>query len=240
LLNCRSLIRHIEDIKKDPILSFSDVICLNETWMKSNMDDEQLNIPEYELHLNSNGVGKGIGTYFKSGLISPEVDITKSRAQITLLSSPELDVVNVYRSQGMNNAELAHDLKDIINNSKFTLICGDFNLCYVDDRDNEVTRMLEYEGFSQLVHEATHFKGGHIDHVYSNHSSKDFQIGVSLYSPYYLAKDHDAICVTIIKNPERAFTGAGKYAVRKQRYDLISHNIFVLQVQTKAGSKRCD
>ena len=217
LLNCRSLMMHIEDIKKDPILSFSDIICLNETWLKSNMADEQLNIPGFELHLNSSGAGKGIGTYFKSGLISPQVDITKSRAQITLLSSSELDVVNVYRSQGMSNAELAHDLKDIINKSNLTIICGDFNICYVDDRDNEVTRMLEYEGFSQLVHEATHFKGGHIDHVYSNHNPKDFQIAVSLYSPYYLAKDHDAICVTIIKNPVRALNGEGKYAVRKHR-----------------------
>ena len=143
LLNCRSLTMHIKDMRSDPILSFSDIICLNETWMKSNMVDEQLNIPGFELHLNSSGVGKGIGTYFKSGLFSPQVNITKPLAQITLLSSPDLDVVNVYRSQGMNNTDLAHDLRDIIDKSKLTLICGDFNLCYVDDRSNEVTRLLE-------------------------------------------------------------------------------------------------
>ena len=88
-------------------------------------------------------MGKGIGTYFKSGLFSPQVNITKPLAQITLLSSPDLDVVNVYRSQGMNYTDLAHDLRDIIDKSKLTLICGDLNLCYVDDRSNEVTSLLE-------------------------------------------------------------------------------------------------
>ena len=107
--------------------------------------------------------------------------------------------------------------RDIIDKSKLTLICGDLNLCYIDDRSNEVTRLLENEGFSQLVHEATHFKGGHIDHVYSNHNRENFQIEVSLYSPYYLAKDHDALCVTITKTPGRAIPGVAKYAVRTRR-----------------------
>ena len=137
----------------------------------------------------------------------------------------------------MSNTELANELKEIIDTSKLTLICGDFNLCYVDDRDNAVTRMLENKGFSQLVHEATHFKGGHIDHVYSNHSLTNFQIEVTLYSPYYLAKDHDAVCVTIIKATGQATPGVGKYAVRKRRYKLYvcnnGSNLFAYRCRTK-------
>ena len=97
------------------------------------------------------------------------------------------------------NMELASDLRKIIDFEKFTIICGDLNMCYVQERNNEVTRMLELSGFSQLVNEATHIKGGYIDHVYSNHDQAMFQVHVSLYSPYYLCKDHDAICVTILK-----------------------------------------
>ena len=96
-LNCRSLNLHIQEIKNDYILAFSDAMCLNETWLENNMNAENLKIAGFELHLNSNGLGKGIGTYFKSQKMNPEKDITKPKAQITLLSSPEL--VNIYRSQ---------------------------------------------------------------------------------------------------------------------------------------------
>ena len=177
------MILHMEELKNDPILAFSDLICLNETWMENNTVDEALKIDGFELHLNSMGIGKGIITYFKVAKLHPRRDITKSKAQITFLSSPELDIVNVYRSQGMNNKELASDLKSFINKPKFILICGDFNLCYLENRNNEVTRMLEENGFTQLVHEATHFKGGHNDHVYSNHNKEHFQVEVNLYNP---------------------------------------------------------
>ena len=47
----------------------------------------------------------------------------------------------------MDNGELANDLRCMINKSKLTVICGDFNLCYIDDSNNVVTKMLESEGF---------------------------------------------------------------------------------------------
>ena len=202
LLNCRSLMKHIEDLRRDKIIAFSDIICLNETWLKNNNVEECLKLIGYELHLNSMGDGKGVGTYYKTATMIPETDITKPLTQISLLSSPELNVINLYRSQGMDNTELANDLKTLINEDKLTIICGDFNLCYVEQRNNEVTRVLEQAGFSQLVQEGTHFKGGHIDHIYAKHNPKQFKVDVSLYSPFYLSKDHDAICVTVTKASE--------------------------------------
>ena len=138
-------------------------------------------------------------TNFKADKVTPTTDVSKSMAQITCLSSQELDIVHVYRSQGMKKEELAEDLRTCINSSRLTIICGDFNICFVSDRDNVVTRMLEGMGFSQLVNEATHFKGGHIDHVYSNHNPAKHSLDISLYSPYYLCLDHDAICITVLK-----------------------------------------
>ena len=104
---------------------------------------------------------------------------------------------------------------DLLNKSKFTVICGDFNLCYVDDKDNEVTKMLENNGFKQLVDEATHFLGGHIDHVYSNHNTQEYEVDIKLYSPYYLAKDHDAVCIVITKVPEKTAPRIRRYPIRK-------------------------
>ena len=60
-------------------------------------------------------------------------------------------------------------------------------------------------GFKQLVQVSTHIEGHHIDHVYV----LDFQAHVELYSPYYTAKDHDGLLITIkddIMNKEDGLT----------------------------------
>ena len=221
LLNCRSLRLHIDELRKDPIIAYCDVICLNETWLIDNTLEDGLAISGYDLHLNSMGVGKGIGTYYKAQKIVPKIDIAKPKAQLTLLSSTELDLVNIYRSKGMDNKELVQDLKDIINTDKFTVICGDMNMCYIDERNNEVTRMLNNNGFVQLVHEATHFKGGNIDHVYSNHNTSQFQVEVSLYSPHYLCRDHDAICVTVTRAPGQIKAYGNYSSITNQIFNIL-------------------
>ena len=177
----------------------------------------QWNIPGFNLYLNSIGDGKGIASFYRSGKVAPRKHVKKGLVQISLLSNVDLDIINVYRSQGMNNAELANDLEGLIDMSKPTIICGDFNFCYIDQQDNEVTQMLVQSGFAQQVHEATHFKGGHIDHVYSNHDPSLLDVVISLYSPYYTAKDHDAICITVTKLAEKVPPGLGKYSTRKRK-----------------------
>ena len=143
------------------------------------------------------GHGKGVGTYFKSSTFSPEVDMKKEKVQITKISASEVDVFNIYRSQEGDKNECAIDLRNMIDQSKTSIICGDLNLCFVNQRNNEVTRMLEDNGFVQLVNEATHLMGGHIDHVYSNHDPNKYTVDVMMYSPFYTCKDHDALCITI-------------------------------------------
>ena len=199
-LNCQSLADKLEEIKEDQIILMSDVICLTETWLKSDSTTDDIMIPGFELHLNSVGDGKGIGTYYKMDNISFDMDIKKKTVQITKMSSSEIDIINIYRSQGADNLEVADGLRNMINEEKLTVVCGDFNLCFIDKRENIVTKMLESHGFTQLVKEATHFKGGHIDHVYSNHDPGMFKVEVMMYSPYYTSRDHDALCITLFKN----------------------------------------
>ena len=105
----------------------------------------------------------------------------------------------MYRSSGANNVELTDQLKSLIRQDKTTVICGDFNECFATEKATGVSKMLEDYGFTQLVTKATHLKGGHIDHVYSNHDPTFFEVDIMLYSPYYTCHDHDALCVTIRK-----------------------------------------
>ena len=158
--------------------------------------------PGYELHLNNMGDGKGIATYFKTDQANISTEIKKPKVQMTKVSTHEIDVINVYRSNGLDNKEMIDDLKSIINMNKTTIVAGDFNLCFINQRTNSIITFLEDHGFSQFVTQATHLMGGHIDHVYSYHDPNVFDVNILMYSPYYTCQDHDAVFITVRRVPE--------------------------------------
>ena len=134
--------------------------------------------------------------------------IKTDKFQMTKLSTPDVDIINIYRSQGANNLELAEDLRQTISRYHPTIICGDLNMCFLTKRDNEVTKLLEGLGFKQLIREASHLLGGHIDHVYSNlHLCSRFKVDIQMYSPYYTSQDHDAFFITITNGNNREQVG---------------------------------
>ena len=187
----------IEDLRNDMTILQSDIICLSETWLMSDSIVDSSKIPGYDVDVNSVGKGKGIMTYFKPTVGIPSAKVKKPKVQISQIDTEKVDVINIYRSQGADNSEIAVDLIEIIEKGKPSIICGDIYLCYIDERNNDITRMLESQGFEQLVTESSHLQGGHIDHVYSNLDPAIFKVEVSMYSPYYTCRDHDAFCISI-------------------------------------------
>ena len=116
--------------------------------------------------------------------------------QLTKLKSSNLEVIAVYRSEQGNPSELLNHIIDLISQSANTVICGDFNICYLSQRNNKIIKYLEQNGFTQLIKEATHVKGRLLDHFYFRSSGDDrIKTSVFRYSPYYA--DHDAICTTL-------------------------------------------
>ena len=63
---------------------------------------------------------------------------------------------------------------------------------------------LLQQGFQLIVNGATHIAGGWIDHVYYRKGAANLVLDIQIYSPYYTALDHDAICVSISKQPENS------------------------------------
>ena len=53
--------------------------------------------------------------------------------------------------------------------------------------------------------ESTHLAGGCIDHMWIR-SLPHIQANCSLYSPYYTARDHDAVLTTVIEEPQTETT----------------------------------
>ena len=87
----------------------------------------------------------------------------------------------------------------MIEADKPTLITGDFNICYLSNGNNRMSQGLAKSNFSQLVSEATHIQGGHIDHAYWKDINRVWnEPVVEHYTPYY--SDHDGICTTLTKS----------------------------------------
>ena len=196
ILNCGSLRPKFEHIKADDNFAISDVIGLTETWLWENEDKSIFELLGFQAHHNCFGKGRGVSVYYKEELFKHDIDITEEKLQITKLVSTNLDIIIVYMSPKGNESELQRYLEEIIEIDKKTLVCGDFNRCYIDNKNNKATQFLEEKKFQQLVNQATHIDGGHIDNVYFK-SEEISKTNIRLYSPYYTAKDHDALLISI-------------------------------------------
>ena len=195
-MNCMNLNNNHEDIIYDKTLMESTLIAFSETWLD---EKTTLNIHGYKSHYNSVGPGKGLALYYKDETFQPTDDIKHEKMQISKLKSANLEVITVYRSEQGNSSEMLEILKNLVNPGVATVVCGDFNICYLSNRNNKITKYLEQNGFSQLMREPTHIKGRILDHFYfkpGNNISESPSI--YRYSPYY--SDHDAICATINLN----------------------------------------
>ena len=162
--------------------------------MKTDQFQEDLNLRNYNLKLNSISNGKGLATYFKLDIFKHEKDIKLESMQLSKFSANNLDVISVYRSKEGNERDFIRQLKSMLSVGKVTVISGDFNICLANRKSNQISSTLQALGFKQLVNEATHIEGGHLDHIYIRGI---INAHVELYSPYYTALDHDALCLSL-------------------------------------------
>ena len=162
-LNCRSLRSKIQDIRKDFELFRSDIICLSETWLNPGEQLTDLQLDGYSLHVNSVGSGRGLATYYKDTKFDQEIDFTENDCQVSKFTSENIDVVSIYRSSD-SKIRFEEVFKNIIlSKEKPTLIVGDMNVCYQEERKNRIVQYLIANKFKQFVSGSTHFQGRHID-----------------------------------------------------------------------------
>ena len=161
-LNVKSLRCHIADVKSDPALLQSDVLCLQECWLHPGEEEGgQYQLDGFHGHFTCVGPGKGIAVYVKDKTASYSYHaVSEPFLQLGRVSFPDLDVITVYRSQEEPPFRAAHFLKEFINLEKTTLIVGDFNICPKRKPTNELTSFLSRQLFKQLVTLPTHIDGG--------------------------------------------------------------------------------
>ena len=196
-LNCRSLTKHFDDIKSDHLLLKSDLIALQETWIYDDIATKDLQLGNYHLHLNSKGRGKGIAIYFKKDIFSLDIDINEDSCQITKLTSNNIDIIVLYRSQSGNLMNLAKNLDNMVVNEKPTLVIGDFNFCYTDNSYNPTKKYFQENSFHQIISEPTHIEGNIIDQAHARDENQIHSYTSELHSKYY--SDHRALAILIKK-----------------------------------------
>ena len=159
-LNCRSLRKHIGDVRTDPVLLQGDVICLQETWLEDGEGERgDYQLEGYQAFFASVGPGKGLAVFIKEGLRILEVHkLIDANIQLTKISIKGVEIINIYRSQDEPLPSAAHHLRNFIDLQNDTLIIGDVNVCAT--KANPLRNFLEEEGFDQLVTMPTHIKGG--------------------------------------------------------------------------------
>ena len=159
-LNCRSLRKHIGDVRTDPVLLQGDVICLQETWLEDGEGERgDYQLEGYQAVFASVGPGKGLAVFIKEGLRRLEVHtFIDANIQMTKISIKGLEILNIYRSQDEPLPSAAPHLRNLLDPRRDTLIIGDVNVCAT--KANSLRNFLEEEGFRQLVTLPTHIQGG--------------------------------------------------------------------------------
>ena len=112
-----------------------------------------------------------------------------------MVKSEDLDVIGVYRSQGGDMRDLVRILETLIDQTRTTVVGGDFNVCVFKGPNNLVTHMLKVKGFLQIVNTATHIEGGALDHVYIRQNGYKFSWDIEDFAKYY--SDHDSLGLTL-------------------------------------------
>ena len=152
-------------------------------------------MPEYDLHLNSNGKCKGIAIYYKKDIFEHKIDIKKEHMQLSKFSSSNLDIIVLYRSQQGSCEEMNNHLKEMITTDKPQLVIGDLNFCYLDKTFNSTKLYLEKHKFSQLINQPTHIEGHLLDQAHLRDMDGLLKITTEIQSKYYT--DHKGLAMTV-------------------------------------------
>ena len=197
-LNALSLPSNFIEISRLIESSKCDVICLQETWLGEAEDGEAYKIENYELSLNSRGRGRGIATYMSKKFIELFF-INNLDCQMTKVGSEDIEIINLYRSQECQNFEIL--LKNLIEPTKKTIVVGDTNLNYQNQKNQRFVKMMTEDlGFKQLVSQPTFDRlpkmyPSLLDHVYVSSGLRE-NVKIEQKSVYF--SDHDVIFISLL------------------------------------------
>ena len=195
VLNCRSLRKHANDIKRVNSLISSDALFLTETQIKqgSPVHDISAILSEFTIIYDNND-----NQYSSvASCIKPFVEIcdhehfTAGFSKITILKNlfSNINILLVYRKPNDSLSSFLEVLHYLMQARNIDIILGDFNINGLIP--NPASSLLE-DDYELILKEPTHLSGSMLDHVYISKQLL-IEINVDAFVCTLFFSDHDAI-----------------------------------------------
>lgn len=204
LLNIRSYMEHLEDMKSDHTILPTDVFCFVETFLTKERQLPQCDrlIPDAACFRADRpatvGTGGGVMT-MASRRLAPATLKSAQGLEHTAIAvtkdSIRVNVVTIYRPPSMNLTTFSAKLKGLVESIQtnvLTVLLGDFNIDLVKCPHHNILQLMKQLGFHQHVKSPTTDYGSLLDHVYVNRKER---VVVDIVDTYY--SDHDTVCVAL-------------------------------------------
>ena len=182
-LNVYSVLKHLDKLQIMAVDKQPHIICLNETKLDGDIEDEELSIEGFQNIIRKDRTrhGGGVAIYVKKGLnfkirtdlaldiesISIQLEIKYVKPNLSMLYRPPDSLVELFKP-------IESLLMSIDQESKECIIVGDFNCDLLKpDKNNQkhIRRIYRSYGFKQLINKPTRTTSDSktlIDHISTN------------------------------------------------------------------------
>ena len=223
-LNTQSLVSDFDTLKLHIINENLDLFTFSESWFNHNIPDNVFSICGYRLYrldrawTDINGQvykrGGGVGLYVKNSYIVNDsistLNISEKHVeciwiQVMLPNRRNLIVGSLYRPPDGSMDDFIRYLTDTIDIIKKNYhgeiyLLGDFNINYLDQKDNSTKRLKEFEqstGLSQLIKDPTRQQNV-LDMIFTDSNDVKYSGTADLN-----VSDHQLVYLIIKKSKER-------------------------------------
>ena len=184
--NIRSVVKHLEDLKKDLFAPKANFICLTETRLPTDFTNEYL-LEGYKLHHCSHTNGNGVAFFAKETVCYSDVTCFANEhfQIISFVMHENVQIFVVYLKSNLNSVlkeEFLKKMSEIQKKDCNQLILGDFNFHYGEK--SVITEHFHQQGLIQMIKEGSHVQGNIIDQIYVD-ETKFNEIKVSKTTWYY-------------------------------------------------------
>lgn len=219
LLNIQSLSKNFAEMTNDSRFKKADIICLTETWLTESVPVNKYDFEDYTLHhvtrkeaykdtddlfrMLKASKGDGVAIYNKGyrNISIHRVPVDNIEGMLMKDEQTNVSIIVIYRPNvyPLNKFHQNLDmlLKVLLKMTGQKIIMGDFNENLLSTTKS-TPKLMEENGYHQLVTFPTTENGTLIDHVYTNIPLTQLQV---LPLPTYFSY-HEAITLTLAKDAQ--------------------------------------
>ena len=201
LLNVRSYLEHIQDLKADSTHADADVLCLVETHLRPGQIISDTVLPDADVTRSERE------DQAKGGIMIQTCKSLKARkmqlkivgiefAATTICKNGKLlNIITVYRSPSSSSEMFRDNLQKLLHeldHRVLTVVLGDFNYDLRSHPFHPVLDMMHHNGYKQHVQKPTTDYGSILDHVYTKGQQN---VATEVMDTYY--SDHDTVSISL-------------------------------------------